>query len=243
MSPTKAAERHAANSTRSAARRAGLIYFVFMIGGLLGEFVLPSAMVPGDAGATARNIVSGELTYRIGVLTSFVGQVLFLFLVSSLYGLFREVDRGQARLMVLLVTVGVAVSLSNMILRFVPLALLGGEDYWSAFSPAQRDALALGFLKAHGSGTALSIGFWGLWLFPFGLLVVRSGFIPRILGVLLWVAGVAYVVASVMAILLPEHRQAVFRILMPLYFGEVPIIFWLLIKGAREPKPAALPAG
>jgi predicted transporter len=80
--------------------------------------------------------------------------------------------------------------------------------------------------------------FWGLWLFPFGWLVYRSQFLPRALGALILLAGVAYLLSGAVAIALPEYRQVVSRTMMPLYFGEVPIIFWLMIKGAREAREA-----
>jgi hypothetical protein len=222
------------DATGAAARRAGLWYFVFMIVAIFGEFVLPAFRVPGDAAATARNITAAELTYRVESLTGLVTHVIFLFLVVSLYQLFRDVDRGHALRMVLFVAVGVAVALGNMLHKFEPLELLSGADAWSGFTQPQLDALALGTLGTHRAGGAVPMTFWGLWLFPFGILVVRSGFLPRVLGVLLLVAGGAYVVTGVTAIVLPDQREAVARWMMPLYFGEVPIIFWLLIKGARR---------
>jgi predicted transporter len=85
------------------------------------------------------------------------------------------------------------------------------------------------------------MAFWGLWLFPFGMLVIRSRHYPRILGVMLMIAGFAYLVTSVTGLGLPAHRRLVGQWMMPLYFGELPIIFWLLIKGAKAPQPA--PAG
>ena len=88
----------------------------------------------------------------------------------------------------------------------------------------------------------VTMAFWGLWLFPFGILVVKSGFIPRILGFLLMVAGFAYVMTGFASIVLPTYRQVVSQIMMPLYFGEVPIIFWLFIKGVKDPKPASIGA-
>ena len=139
-------------------------------------------------------------------------------------------------LMVLLVSIGVAVSLANLLNKFAPLVLLSGADYLSVFTKPQLDALALGFLRFQSTGAAVSTAFWGLWLFPFGILVIKSGFFPRILGILLIVAGVAYLTSSVTSIVLPEYRRVVSRIMMPLYFGEVPIIFWLLIKGAKVPQ-------
>lgn len=220
------------SSTNAIARRAGVLYFLFMIVAIVGEFVLPSVVVPGDAAATARNITTAELSYRIGILTGFVTLVLFIFLVATLYELFRDVDRSQALLMVLLVSIGVAVALANLLNKFAPLVLLSGADYLSVFTKPQLDALALGALRWHSGAATVAMAFWGLWLFPFGILVIKSGFLPRILGFLLMIAGVAYLTTSVTSIVLPEYRSVVSRLMMPLYFGEVPIIFWLLIKGA-----------
>lgn len=227
------------NATKATAHRAGVLYFLFMLVGITQEFLLPTFMVRGDAAATVRNIAAGEPMYRIGILTGFVSLVMFIFLVAVLYKLFRDVERSHARLMVLLVVVGVAVSLANLILQFAPLLLLRGADYLSAFTKPQLNALSLGVLELHSTGGTVATGFWGLWLFPFGILVVKSHFFPRILGILLMVAGCAWVTLSVISIVVPEQRQALYRILMPLYFGEVPIIFWLLIKGARVPQVEA----
>jgi hypothetical protein len=223
--------------TRNAtARRAGVLYVVFMVVAIVGEFLMPSFMVPGDAAATALRITTREFLYRVDVLLSFGTLVLFLFLVVNLYQLLRDADRGHAMLMVVLVSVGVAVSLANLLARFAPLVLLSGADYLSAFTAPQREALALGFLRFHGAGAAVSMAFWGLWLFPFGILVIKSGFLPRILGILLMIAGSAYIVSSVTSLALPVYKAAVSRVMMPLYFGEVPIIFWLWIKGAGVPQ-------
>ena len=201
-------------------------------------------MVPGDAAATARNITAAEPMFRMSILLGFTTLVMFLFLVALLYKLFEGVDKGQARLMVLLVCTGVAVALANLLFQFAPLVLLGGGDYLSVFTKPQLNALALGFLRLHSNGSTVATGFWGLWLFPFGILVFRSGFIPRVLGILLMVAGSSYVVSSAMSIGFPEYRQMLWRLLMPLFFGEVPIIFWLMIWGVRlrseaGPRPAA----
>jgi uncharacterized protein DUF4386 len=219
------------------ARRAGALYFLFMIVSIYGEFFFPKFMVPGDPTATASKITAAELTYRIGILIGLTTHIIFIFLVLSLYRLLRDVDKSHAMLMVVLVSVGVAVAISNMLNRFAPLVLLDGADYMSAFTKTQLDALAVSSLRFRSSGAAVPMAFWGLWLFPFGMLVVRSRFLPRILGMLLIVAGFAYLVTSAVTIALPGYRRVVSQYMMPLYFGEVPIIFWLLIKGARVPQP------
>jgi Domain of unknown function (DUF4386) len=221
------------SSLQGVARRAGALYFLFSIVAIVGEFVIPSAMVPGDPAATARNITSSGTLYRVDLLIGFVTLLMFAFLVVNLHRLFRDVDGEQSMLIVVLVSLGIAVSLANMLHKFTPLVLLGGDDYLSAFPRPQLEAMALNALRQFSQGAAVSTTFWGLWLVPFGILVIRSGFIPRIFGILLIVAGIAYLASSVTSLVLPEYRTAVSKAMMPLYFGEVPIIFWLMIKGVH----------
>jgi hypothetical protein len=223
----------------STARKAGLLYLVFMLIAIYSEFLLPRLVVPGDAAATAANINANDLTYRFGILAGMATHVIFLFLVVLLYRLFADVDKGLATLMVVLVSVGVAVALANMLNRFAPLQLQGGDAYLSAFTKPQLDALTLGSQRFRTAGAIVPLMFWGLWLFPFGLLVIRSGFLPKFLGILLLVAGSAYIVTSVTGIVLPAWRSAMAPYMTPFYMGEVPIIFWLLIKGAK-PNPAGM---
>ena len=226
---------------KATAHQAGAWYFVFMILSIVGEYFFPRFTAPDDAAATARNIAAALPAYRMSMLTGFVTLLLFIFLVENLYRLLVGAGRGLAMLMVLLVSIGVAVSLANLLVKFVPQVLVADADALSAFTQAQRDALTLGVLRLHSRAAAVPLTFWGLWLFPFGLLVMRSRLFPRLLGVLLMVAGIGYVVSGVTAIGWPEYRSAVYRAMTPLYFGEVPIIFWLLIMGAREPRAAAQP--
>lgn len=228
------------NSIKTTSRQAGVLYLLFSIAAIFGEFFFPAFMVPGDATATARNINAAELIYRSGILTAFVTHILFIFLVVSLYKLFKDVDKKHAMLMVLLVTIGVAVALANLLNKFAPLVLLSGADYLSVFTKPQLDAFVLGFLRFHSNGVIVTTAFWGLWLFPFGILVIKSRFFPRILGILLMVAGFAYLTTSVTSIVSPAYTHIVSRVMMPLYFGEVPIIFWL-IKGANVQEPSSRP--
>jgi hypothetical protein len=210
-----------------------------MIFGLFDMYGFPHFFVSGDATATANNIVAAELTYRIGILISFVSLVVFIALVVSLYGLFKDVNKWHATFMVLLVSIGIAISLANLLNEFAPLILLSGADYLTAFTKPQLDALVLGFLSLNSDGNTLATAFWGLWLVPFGILVIQSRFLPRILGYMLLAAGFAYVVTSVTAIGLPEYKHDVSTAMLPLYFGEMPIILWLFIMGAKEPQPLA----
>jgi len=225
------------NSIKATARRAGALYFLFMIVGLVDMYGFSHFVVTGDATATARNIIAAERTYRIGILTDFVTLLIFIFLVVSLYNLLKGADKWYALLMVLLVSVGVTIGLVNILNKVAPLILLSGAGYLSVFTKPQLDALALGFLNLNSHGNTIAAAFWGLWLFPFGILVIKSGFFPRVLGILLMVAGFALLTISVTSIVLPAYEHVVSQAMMPLSLGEFPIIFWLLIKGAKVPQP------
>jgi hypothetical protein len=208
-----------------------------MIAGLVDLYGFPGFSVPGDATATARNIMAAELTYRIAILTDCVTLLLFIFLVVSLYKLLKDADAWQAMLMVVIVSVGVTIGFANVFNKMAPLILLSGADYLSVFTKPQLDALAQGFLSLNSAGNTLDSAFWGLWLFPFGILVIKSRFFPRVLGILLLVAGFALLTSSVTSIAFPAYAHVVSRAMMPLGLGEFPIIFWLLIKGAEVPQP------
>jgi hypothetical protein len=225
------------SSIKTTARQAGVLYLLSAITGVFSLLYIPSKfIVPGDATATARNIVAGELTYRMGIFSGLVSSILFLFMVLSLYNLLKDVDRKQARLMVTLVAVMVAAGVASLLNQIAPLILLSGADYLSVFTKPQLDALALGFLKLDNSLAFVAMAFWALWLFPFGILVIRSGFFPKLLGVLLIVGCFAYLAVSFTGIVFPAYRQVVDQVMLPFYaIGELAMIFWLLIKGARVP--------
>ena len=142
----------------------------------------------------------------MSILTGFATHLFFIVLIVLLYKLFKAVDQSLAMLMVLLVTIGVAVALVNLLNKFGPLVILSGADYLSVFTQPQLDAMMLGFLRLHSGLATIPMAFWGLWLFPFGLLTIKSRYFPRILGVLQIIAGVGYVVSSVTGIAFPEHR-------------------------------------
>ncbi len=223
------------DSISKTARTAGLLYLVMAILMAFGHMYIPSAfIVPGDATATALKITEGEFLFRVGLMAQFLGQVLFVPMVLLLYHLFRDVDRRLARIMVGLVLVGVAAELANVALRYAPLILLGGSNYLAVFTKPQLDAMAFSsFRLAASIGRALTL-IWGLWLFPFGYLVIQSRYVPRIFGYLLYASGLAYVVNAFLSVVWPELYGTVTRFLFPLYFGELGIILWLAIMGAKE---------
>jgi hypothetical protein len=231
-------------SIKTAARRAGMLYLLLAIVGPFNDIYVPNAfIVSGDATATAGRIAAAELTYRLGIYSGLVAHVLFLLLALSLYHLLKDADRKSARLMVTLVVVGVAVGIVNLFNQIAPLILSSGAGFLPVFSKPQLDALAFGFLRLRSSGTYLAMAFWGLWLFPFGILVIKSGFIPKVLGFLLIVGCFAYLTVSCTAIVFPAQIEIVSRVMLPLFaVGELSMIVWLLVKGARDPVPQARPS-
>jgi uncharacterized protein DUF4386 len=229
------------SSTKAAARFAGVLYLLTGIPGWFSYMYLPMTLtVPGDAAATARKIAGSALTYRVGIVSDLFGQIVLVLLVLNLYHLLKDADRRSARLMVTLVTVGVAFQVANVLNLMAPLVLWSGADFLSVFTKPQLDALALGFLRLRGDALFVSQIFWGLWLFPFGVLVIKSGLFPKLLGVLLMVACCGYVAASGASILLPMRAYYVLSVGQALgAIGEGAMILWLVVVGARERAPEA----
>ena len=227
------------DSPKSTARLAGFLYVLMSALMIFSYMYVPSRFLSGDAATTAKNIADGASLYRLTILISLVSQILFVVVALTLYKLFRDVDRALARLMVGLVGVAIAAELVTIANRLTPLILLSGESYLSAFTKPQLDALVMGSIRwGNNLGRLLTI-FWGLWLFPFGILTIKSGYFPRILGYLLLASGVGYVVTCVTIIAFPEHIAAVSRFMSPLYFGELGMVLWLPIMGARDPAEEA----
>ena len=137
--------------------------------------------------------------------------------------------------------VSVPIVFVNVLNEIAALVLARGADFLSVFSKPQLDSLAYLFLRLHGRGIIVASIFWGLWLFPFGLLVIRSGFIPRAFGVLLMIAGVAYLASAFAILVLPRYAPLVSQVALPIEAAELPIVFWLLIWGAKT-RPAHAPA-
>jgi hypothetical protein len=228
--------------SRNPGRFAGLIYLLMSIPGVFTLIYVPSKLiVHGNATATANNIAASETLFRFGIVTELICQAGFIFVALLLYDLLKGVNQRHAALMLGLIVVSIPIAFLNELNAIAALILVRGADFLSVFEKAQRDALAMLFLNLHGYGYDVAGIFWGLWLFPLGLLVYRSGFFPRILGVLLMLNCFTYPVNSFTSLLLPQYAGIVSRWMTPLSFGELVFMFWLLIMGAK-PKPLAGPA-
>jgi hypothetical protein len=224
------------NSKKKDARIAGFWYLLVAITGGFGIMYVPlNIVVAGDAAATARNIIDSGWIYRLSIVSNLVCQVCFVYLALALSRLLKQVSEGQARLMVTLVTAAVPVAFLNTLNLIAAQLLVGGNDYLKAFEADQLNALALTALYLYDQGMLIVQIFWGLWLLPFGILVYRSTYIPRTLGVLLMINCFAYLLLACTRLLDLPWVDLVSTVSMPFQaIGEFAIILWLLIIGVTE---------
>lgn len=223
------------NSIQNKARFAGLLYLLTGIPSVFYLIYLPSVLVvPGDATATAARIMASASLFRMGIVSELAGATIFIFVVLALQDLLKGVNKKYASLMVTFFLISVPISCVNVLNQIAVLKLLRGDSFLSVIDHQQRDALAMMFLNLHGYGTVVAQIFWGLWLFPFGVLVFKSGVLPRILGALLIIGCFGYIAASITVLLFPDSGHMVHELMMaPGGVAELSILLWLLIRGVK----------
>ena len=226
------------NSTKKTARVAGLLYLLMAVTSAFGLMYVPSKIiVDGNAAATANNIMSFELLFRMGIVSNLIGQIGFIFQILILYRLLKEVNKTHAMLMVILVLVSVPIAFLNNLNQLGALIVLSGSGYLKALPPNNLNALMMLFLDLYNNGIFIVEILWALWLFPFGYLVFKSGFIPKIFGVLLIISCFSYLIGSITYLLIPHYYDIISKFtIAPAALGEFSIILWLLIKGVKEEK-------
>ena len=166
-------------SVNRTARVAGFLYLLVFPLAIFSLNVRDTLIVPEDAAATASNIMASEGLFRGGIAAWLVSQTIFIFLLLALYKLLKPVNRNVALHMVVLLLVGVPIALINELNQFAALLLLSGADYLTAVEAGQLHAQVMFHLNLHEYGINIAQIFWGLWLLPFGYLVLRSGFLPQ----------------------------------------------------------------
>jgi hypothetical protein len=213
-------------SPQSLARLAGLLYLLLLPLGIFGMAVAGNLVVPGDPAASARNILAAELPFRLGIVSALLVQVVNVVVVVLLYRLLKPVNATLAALMVIFLLLGVPIAMLNELNQLAVLWLLNG----TGAAAASAQSWVPFFLDLHALGIQIAGIFWGLWLFPMGYLVYKSGFLPKVLGILLMIGCAGYLVDSFAALLAPGlHIQvALFT-----FWGEVLLPLWLLIKGVN----------
>jgi Domain of unknown function (DUF4386) len=227
------------SSTHNPGRVAGFLYLLLLAAPLRLIYIPSKLFVHGNATATANNIAAHEWLFRFGIVSDLFCAVILIFLTLAFYRLFKGVDQNLAVLVVIFGGVMPAlINFVSVVSDAAALTLVRGADFLSVFDKPQRDALAMLFLRLRDHQNTAAEILWGLWLLPLAILVYRSRFLPRFLGVWLIINGFAYVILSLTGVLLPQYHGKVFIISQPAFLGELALMLWLVIKGAKPPAPA-----
>ena len=214
---------------------AGVLYFIYFVIHIFADvFGRSKIIVFGDAVATAQNIMASGGQFRIGIVSDLLAAVLFFLTAWALYGLLKPVNKNLALLFLLLNLGGVAIQCFSDLFLFASQLLLNGADYLKVFQADQLQALTMLFLYLYKNGFMIAQIFYGAWLFPLGYLVFKSGFLPKILGIVLMVHCVTWLMTSLQFFLFPGFN-AITYISYPLGFiAEFGLTLWLLIMGAKD---------
>ena len=222
------------DSTKSLARRAGLLYVLASSLAPFAYLYVPDTLLgEGDALATAERVRASENLLRAGIVAELYSVTVLIFAALALYELFKRVDARTSLLMMVLMLVSVPISYVGALNNVAPLILLNNPAIAALLDPGQAGALVSFFLRLHNYGLVVNQIFWGLWLFPMGVLVMRSGFLPRWLGIPLFFAGGGYVINSLGTLLLPPALRWITQYGQVLGVGEMPFSFYLMIWGVR----------
>jgi hypothetical protein len=225
------------NSKKQTGRIAGILYLVLAVTAAIAIVYVPSK-IHGEVNAsqTVSNILKNEFLYRSGIISHLISQVVFIFLGVTLYRLLKEANENIAKLMFALILVQVPIVFIAESFKLTALMVAKGHLLQHVPLVEAHDTIIL-LLKTHGNCIVTLELFWGLWLIPFGLLVYKSGFISKLLGILLLSGGIAYIFESLALLLNPDIHAAVVNFTMIIYsIAEIAIIFWLLIVGAKKEK-------
>jgi uncharacterized protein DUF4386 len=230
-------------SRKSLARRAGVFYLIACLPAPFSLVYVPGRLfVAGDPTATADRIRTSPGLLRLAMAAEIVSCLMLIVVAFALYRLFRDVDRRLAIATAVLIWIAIPIQLLNLANDGAALMLTSGAAYQSAFTKEQLDALAYLFYRVHAFGLQIAQVFWGLWLFPWGLVAMRSHFIPRWIGAAIIVAGTGYLMNSAVAIFIPRLTATVTPIGMAMGAGELAMVTWLLFWGARDVRSPAVAA-
>jgi hypothetical protein len=225
------------NTNKNTARMAGFLYFIYIITHTGADVIGRSKLIVyGDAAATAQNIMASAGQFRIGFIGDLLAALLFFLSAWALYVLLKPVHKNLALLFLLLNLSGVLIQCSSDLFLIASQMLLSGADYLNVFQVDQLQASAMFFLYLYKTGFMIAQLFYGAWLFPLGYLVFKSGFIHRILGVLLMLHCAFWLMTFLQFFLFPDFN-AIIYISYPLGFAaEFGLSLWLMLGGVKTPK-------
>jgi hypothetical protein len=228
-------------SPQKVARIAGTLYLAIIIAGIFAEFFVRSSLiVSGDAAATANNINAAEQLFRFGFASDLIMILCDVALALVFYVLLKPVSNSLALLAAFFRLVQATILGINLLNLSLGLQLVGGAGDLAAVGSDQTQALGLLYLEAHGIGYSIGLVFFGFSILISGYLIYRSGYIPKILGILLVIAGIGYLVDSFAKFILPNYAsyEAIFSLVVfaPAVIAELALALWLLIKGVNVDK-------
>jgi hypothetical protein len=227
------------NRNKKTARIAGFLYFIYIVATMFANVSRTRLIVFGDAIATANNILASDWLFRIGFVSDVVAGVLFLLAAWALYVLLRPVNKNIALLFLLLNLGGVAIQCINMLNLFSAALLLSGADYLKVFQIDQLQTLAMFSLYLYKNGFMIAQFFFAAWLFPLGYLVFKSGYLPKVLGIIVMIEGFGWLMHPFQFFLFPTYEVTSYLSFAIGFIGEFGLTLWLLIMGARD-QPSSL---
>ncbi|MDQ2862508.1 MAG: DUF4386 domain-containing protein [Bacteroidota bacterium] len=218
---------------------AGLLYLIVVMTGIFYLMYVPSKLIVwNNAPATFKNITDSEFLFRLGIFSGLICYVAFLFLPLVLYKLFKPVNKVYAVLMVAFALVSVPMAFINFGNEFSVLTLISKAEYLKAFEIDQLQAQVLLYLHYYNNGNQIISIFSGLWLFPLGYLIFKSGLLPKILGIFLMIGCFGYLIDFFAGLLFPGYNEMEISnyVILPASLGEIGTCLWLLIMGAKNYK-------
>ena len=227
------------NNKKRTARIAGLLYLIVVITGIVSLGYVPNQlMVWEDKTATFNNILKNQSLFRFGIFSSVICYLAFIFLPLVLRELFKTVNMFVANVMVVSVLVSIPISFFNLYNKYLILDMIHRESYLKMYDESQLQSLVMFHLNQYEYGIFIATFFWGLWLFPFGHLVYKSGFIPKIFGILLMLGCFGYIVNFSGNTLFPNYQDwGISKIIGKIpSIAEIGICFWLLLFGIKNSK-------
>jgi hypothetical protein len=226
-------------SRNKKARIAGILYLLLVISGFTYLVYIPSELIDfKNATKTIENIRSSELLFRLGIATAICSSLIFMLLPLALYSLLKSVNSVSAKFMVLFVLISIPISFINILNKFSVLTLINKSEYAEKLGQTELQTQVMLYLENYNNGVQLSQVFWGLWLLPFGYLVYKSGFLPKILGIFLMAGCFGYLITFFGGFLYPDFNKTIVSdfIGFPAPIGEIGICLWLLIMGTNKLK-------
>jgi Domain of unknown function (DUF4386) len=216
-------------SPRPKARVTGVVYLFYFLTAILAEVFMKGIVVSGDAAATATNIQAHEPLFRLGLGTGLIATAWYIALTALLYELFKPVNRSVSLVAAFFSLVGCAIQAFGSVFQLAPLVISGSSADLSAFKPEESQALALILFKLDSQAQTITLVFFGLYCLLIGFLIFKSTFLPRILGVLMALAGLGW-----LTFLAPPLANALSPYVLVLGFlAELSLMLWLLVKGVN----------